>query len=61
MPHEGRDLMPSNPVPTCPQRLVNELTEEGLPVLQPYLPSSVRIRESREQSLPMIYLDPATS
>jgi chromosome partitioning protein len=41
--------------------LGNELTEEGLPVLQPYLPSSVRIRESREQSLPMIYLDPATS
>jgi chromosome partitioning protein len=31
---------------------------EGLPVLQPYLPSSVRIRESHEQSLPMIYLDP---
>jgi chromosome partitioning protein len=27
-------------------------------VLQPYLPSSVRIRESHEQSLPMIYMDP---
>jgi chromosome partitioning protein len=38
--------------------MVNELIEEGLPVLQPYLPSSVRIRESHEQSLPMIYLDP---
>jgi chromosome partitioning protein len=41
-----------------PQRIVNELIEEGLPVLEPYLPSSVRIRESHEQSLPMIYLDP---
>ncbi|WP_296445925.1 ParA family protein [Rhodoferax sp. UBA5149] len=41
-----------------PQRMVNELIEEGLPVLQPYLPSSVKIRESHEQSLPMIYLDP---
>jgi chromosome partitioning protein len=41
-----------------PQRMVNELIDEGLPVLQPYLPSSVRIRESHEQSLPMIYLDP---
>jgi chromosome partitioning protein len=41
-----------------PQRIVDELIEEGLPVLQPYLPSSVRIRESHEQSLPMIYLDP---
>lgn len=41
-----------------PQRLVNELIEEGLPVLQPYLPSSVKIRESHEQSLPMIYMEP---
>jgi len=38
---------------------VAELIEEGLPVLQPYLPSSVRIRESHEQSRPMIYLDPS--
>ncbi len=41
-----------------PQRIVDELIAEGLPVLQPYLSSSVRIRESHEQSLPMIYLDP---
>ena len=41
-----------------PQRMVAELIAEGLPVLQPYLPSSVRIRESHEQSLPMIFLDP---
>jgi chromosome partitioning protein len=41
-----------------PQRMVAELIDEGLPVLQPYLPSSVRIRESHEQSLPMIHLDP---
>jgi len=41
-----------------PQRMVAELIAEGLPVLQPYLPSSVRIRESHEQSKPMIYLDP---
>jgi chromosome partitioning protein len=41
-----------------PQRMVAELIGEGLPVLQPYLPSSVRIRESHEQSTPMIYLDP---
>jgi chromosome partitioning protein len=41
-----------------PQRMVDSLLAEGLPVLQPYLPSSVRIRESHELSLPMIYLDP---
>jgi chromosome partitioning protein len=46
------------PRANLPQRIVAELIEEGLPVLQPYLPSSVRIRESHEQSLPMIYLDP---
>jgi chromosome partitioning protein len=46
------------PRANLPQRMVAELIEEGLPVLQPYLPSSVRIRESHEQSLPMIYLDP---
>ena len=47
------------PRANLPQRIVNELIAEGLPVLQPYLPSSVKIRESHEQSLPMIYLDPA--
>ena len=46
------------PRANLPQRMVNELIEEGLPVLTPYLSSSVRIRESHEQSLPMIYLDP---
>ena len=46
------------PRANLPQRLVQELIDEGLPVLQPYLPSSVKIRESHEQSLPMIYLDP---
>ena len=46
------------PRANLPQRMVNELIEEGLPVLQPYLPSSVKIRESHEKSLPMIYMDP---
>jgi len=46
------------PRANLPQRMVAELIAEGLPVLQPYLPSSVKIRESHEQSLPMIYLDP---
>ena len=46
------------PRANLPQRIVNELIAEGLPVLSPYLPASVRIRESHQQSLPMIYLDP---
>ena len=43
---------------SLPQRTVQELVDEGLPVLAPYLSSSVRIKESHEQSLPMIHLDP---
>jgi chromosome partitioning protein len=55
---EGIVVNQFQPRANLPQRLVDELIAEGLPVLQPYLPSSVRIRESHEQSLPMIYLDP---
>ncbi len=35
--------------------VVQHLIDDSLPVLQPYLPWSVRIRESHEQSLPMIH------
>ena len=45
------------PRANLPQRLVQELIDEGLPVLQPYLSASVKIKESHEQSLPMIHLD----
>ena len=41
-----------------PQQLVQELIDEGLPVLEPYLPSSVKVRESHQQARPMIHLDP---
>ncbi|HSW06670.1 ParA family protein [Aquabacterium sp.] len=40
-----------------PQRLVQELVDEGLPVLEPYLSASVRIKESHDAALPMIHLD----
>ena len=55
---EGIVVNQFQPRANLPQRMVNELIAEGLPVLEPYLPSSVKIRESHEQSLPMIYLDP---
>jgi chromosome partitioning protein len=45
------------PRANLPQRLVQELIDEGLPVLQPYLSASVKIKESHEQSRPMIHLD----
>ena len=56
---EGIVVNQFQPRANLPVRMVNELIEEGLPVLHPFLPASVRIRESHEQSLPMIYLDPA--
>ncbi len=41
-----------------PRKLVNELIEEGLPILDAFLSSSVKIRESHELALPMIHADP---
>jgi chromosome partitioning protein len=43
---------------SLPQRTVQELIDEGLPVLQPYLSSSVKMKESHELARPMIHLDP---
>lgn len=55
---EGIIVNQFQPRANLPQRMVQELIDEGLPVLQPYLGASVRIRESHEQALPMIFLDP---
>lgn len=55
---EGIIVNQFQPRANLPQRLVQELIDEGLPVLQPYLSSSVKIRESHEQSLPMVFLEP---
>ena len=41
-----------------PQQLVNELIEEGHPVLDSYLSQSVKIRESHQHATPMIYFEP---
>ncbi len=40
-----------------PQRLVDELLAEGLPVLDTKLSSSIKVRESHERCLPMIYME----
>jgi chromosome partitioning protein len=38
-----------------PQRVVSELVEEGLPVLEPYITTSVKVRESHEAARPLPY------
>lgn len=37
---------------------MRELRDEGLPVLNTLLSSSVKIKESHQQAKPMIHLDP---
>ncbi len=46
------------PRANLPQKLVQELIDEGLPVLQPYLSASVKIKESHQLARPMIHLEP---
>jgi len=38
-----------------PQRLVDELVGEGLPVLEPFITSSVKVRESHDVARPLPY------
>lgn len=55
---EGIVVNQFQPRATLPRKIVGELVAEGLPVLEPYLSSTVRVKESHEQSLPLIHLDP---
>lgn len=56
---EGIVVNQFQPRANLPQRMVQELIDEGQPVLQPYLGSSVKIRESHELATPMVFLDPS--
>ena len=40
-----------------PQQAVDELVADGLPVLEPYISSSVRIRESHHAARPMVFFE----
>ena len=55
---EGIVVNQFQPRALLPQRMVEQLKEEGLPVFDNKLSSSIRIRESHERNLPMIHLDP---
>ncbi len=41
-----------------PQQLVDELRAEGLPLLEPYISASVRVRESHHAARPLVELYP---
>ncbi len=55
---EGIIVNQFQPRASLPQRLVEELRGEGQPVLRSTLSSSVIMRESHEQALPLIHLAP---
>ena len=42
-----------------PRQLVEELQTEGLPVLEPFISSSVKVRESHQAAKPLPYLAPS--
>jgi len=44
---------------TLPQKVVDELRAENLPVLEPFLSASVKIKESHQLARPMVHLDRA--
>lgn len=43
------------PSASLPQKLVDELSNEGLPIISTFLSSSIKIKESHDACLPMIY------
>ncbi len=55
---EGIVVNQFQPRAALPQQMINELLSEGLPVLPVYLMSSVKMRESHQACMPLVYLDP---
>ncbi|WEW98722.1 ParA family protein [Pseudomonas nitroreducens] len=55
---EGIVVNQFQPRATLPQQLLDELVEEELPVLPVYLMSSVKMRESHQACIPLIFLEP---
>jgi chromosome partitioning protein len=55
---EGIVVNQFQPRASLPQRTVQALKDEGLPVLEPYLGASVKVRESHELARPLVFLEP---
>lgn len=55
---EGIIINQFQPRANLPNKLVQELVDEGLPVLPTYLCSSVKVKESHERALPLIHYAP---
>ncbi|GAA6166757.1 ParA family protein [Sessilibacter corallicola] len=55
---EGIVINQFNAQANLPSQAVSELMNEGLPILQPYLSSSIKIRESHRAHKPVIFMSP---
>ena len=55
---EGIVVNQYQPRASLPQRIVQALKEDQLPVLNTYLSSSIKMKESHNESLPLIHLAP---
>ena len=55
---EGIVVNQFQPRARLPQRLIEELLAEGMPVLGTRLGSSVKVRESHDRSVPLIFSEP---
>ena len=58
---EDSDLIVVNlfqPRARLPQRVVEELRAEGMPILEPFITASVKMRESHQAHRPLIDLAP---
>ncbi|PVZ15494.1 MULTISPECIES: ParA family protein [unclassified Pseudomonas] len=55
---EGIVVNQYQPRAALPQQMLQQLLDEGLPVLPVYLNSSVKMRESHQACLPLVHLDP---
>ncbi|GGP20803.1 ParA family protein [Silvimonas iriomotensis] len=55
---EGIVVNQFQPRATLPARMVEELKARGLPVLEPFLNSSVKVRESHERAMPLVQMEP---
>ncbi len=55
---EGIIVNQFQPRANLPRQMVDELREEGLPILDAFISSSVKMRESHEQCLPLVHMAP---
>ena len=55
---EGIIVNQFQPRASLPTRIVDELREEGLPILDAFISSSIKMRESHDTGIPLIHLAP---